>query len=295
MSVIKQIIKLFLSNILRLIVFYKISFFLQKKIFKNKFIRVVNYHCTNANTINNFKLHVEYFKNNYINVDEKSLKLFFEENYWPHKKPGLIICFDDGLNCNIKNCLEILDKNYLKAWFMLPIGLLQHNEEDQNTFILKNLIDCYCKLEDVDYRRSIPLKKISELIMKGHTISSHTINHVRMSEKLDKNKIKKELLDSKDMIESYTDNKINSFTWVGAEEENYNIEAIKLINKSDYQFSFTSDAGFILSNSNPKCIGRINIESTFSLNLCLFQLSGLVDLFYYLRRSRILKKFKLAE
>ena len=96
------------------------------------------------------------------------------------------------------------------------------------------------------------------------------------------------------LTHSFIEKTINSFAWVGGEEEYFNPDAIRIVNNSNYTFSFIGDGGLLSYYSNHKSIGRMCIDSAFNLNLCKFYLSGIMDLFYMFRRSRIQNKIKIS-
>ncbi len=289
---IKYWTKLLISNLLGIINFYGLSLYFQKIFYKNKFIRAVNYHCTSEKYNKNFELHMEYYSKNFVSVNEDMLIDFLECGVWKYDKPGLMIFFDDGLNCNLINALPVLEKYSFVAWFMLPIGFLLEKKNNQKKFAHEHSINCFCEDKPNKDGIAIPIEKIRILNKKGHIIGSHTINHVRMSKNIDRKIMNTELFESKSILEKYTAGPVKSFCWVGGEEENYNENAIKAINRSDYHISFANDAGFIRNKSNCKPFNRINIESHYNLNMCKFYLSGLIDLLYYFKRTRIQDKFE---
>ena len=88
---------------------------------------------------------------------------------------------------------------------------------------------------------------------------------------------------------SAVNTEIKHFVWVGGEEKNYNPKAASEIEASTYEYAFTTNAGRISEVTNPFQLGRINVESTFPLNLVRRQLSGLVDLQYARKRKRVNK------
>ncbi len=286
----KYLIKLFVSNLLEIIKFYDFSLYIQKLILRNKFIRVLNYHCTPEEFNNNFRMHMEYFSKNYVPVNEDSLLKFLNNSHWPYKKPGLIICFDDGLSCNMNNALSILEEKKFNAWFMIPIGFCVSDINKQKEYMKKNNIHCSCKKNGIEECMALSTSNLKDIEARGHVLGSHTINHIRMSKNIGLSMINKEMIESKQIIEKYITKKIRSFCWVGGEEENYNPKAVKVINRSNYIFSFTNDAGWIKTTTNPKNISRINIESSYSLMLCKFYMSGFIDFFYYFKRKRLKRK-----
>jgi hypothetical protein len=88
--------------------------------------------------------------------------------------------------------------------------------------------------------------------------------------------------------------KINSFAWVGGEEIHYTKAANEIIYKN-YDFVFTTLVKAKYSNVNLKNIPRTNIESSFSKELFLFQISGILDLIYIFKRTRVNKLLNIKK
>ena len=65
-----------------------------------------------------------------------------------------------------------------------------------------------------------------------------------------------------------------------------------MIQKANYIYSFNSNGGFIFNNTDAYCLGRINLETFYRMDLVRFQLSGIIDMLYYYKRLQINKIIK---
>tara|TARA_B100000767_G_scaffold77782_1_gene74459 strand:+ start:12226 stop:13095 length:870 start_codon:yes stop_codon:yes gene_type:complete len=258
----------------------------------NNYIRSVNYHCTPPVFKAQFEQHLKYFHDHYSNVTEDELTKFLNGEVWNKSKPGLIISFDDGFRSNYDFAAPLLEKYGFTGWFMVPTGFIQVDEKHQKAYAIEHSMRC-----KTDYKERIAMSwvELRDLLFRGHQVCAHTHEHVRMPTSQNPDSVDFEVRESKKILEQRLGVPIFSFAWVGGEEENYSVYASDAIRDAGYSLSFNSNAGIILNRTNAFSLGRINIESEYSLETVRFQLSGFMDLFYQLKRSRInkiLSKFR---
>ena len=275
-----------LIHLSKLINLPEIGFKLYKLFFGNNYLRSVNYHCTPSVFTAQFEQHLKFFYDHYSNVTQQELSNFLGGAKWNKKKPGLIISFDDGLRSNYDYAAPLLEKFGFTGWFVIPPGFIQSEKKHQKAYAVENNIRCRTYYNE---RIAMSWQEIRDLTRRGHHISSHTYGHVRLPRSVNPDKIDFEIRQSKKILEQYLDIPISSFGWVGGEEENFCTYASDAIRDAGYSFSFNSNAGIILNRTDAFSLGRINIESEYSLEAVKFQLSGFMDLFYQLKRARINK------
>ena len=265
-----------------------LSWVTQKILFGGKYIRVINYHCTSESSLPQLEEQLKFYKKHFVNVDQIALSQFFSIGKWRFNKPGLIITFDDGLRCNYNFAISLLEKYGFTGWFMVPVGFVNIESNKQERYKQKNRINCDCHYgNDISSRFALNWDELKDLQKRGHTIGCHTMNHTRLREGLSNQTQLEEIYEAKVMLEKHLGSDILSFAWAGGEEESYSKSPARLIKESAYSYSFTTNAGFIRCNTNPLSIGRINIESTNSLDIVKFQLSGFMDLWMYRKRQRV--------
>ena len=98
-----------------------------------------------------------------------------------------------------------------------------------------------------------------------------------------------ELIDSKIELEKIVGKKINTFCWVGGELNHYTEKAYNKIIEAGYNFSFTTNSKLINKNSDKYNLNRTNIETSYPMYLVLFQLSGLMDFLYVIKRIKLIE------
>jgi len=62
-----------------------------------------------------------------------------------------------------------------------------------------------------------------------------------------------------------------------------------MIQVSDYKFGFMTNTSLIFKDTSPFLLDRTNLESNWPLHLVKFQLCGVIDLLYRLKRKRVHK------
>lgn len=259
-----------LTNILGL---NKITTQMYKLSYGENYIRAINYHSTPENYMGQFEEQIKFFSENYVSVSKKDLELFLSGK-WNKDKPGLIISFDDGLESNYKYAKQILDKYDFKGWFFIPAGLIEKGNcraED----LTGNIAEKYMNWEQV------------KDLYKNHVIGSHTLSHKRLNSGLSESMLKKEIYDSKLLLEKKVEGEIDIFCWVGGEIGAYSKEASEIIKKSGYKFSFLTNHYPITMENNPLLLERTNVEADWPLDLVKLYMSPLMDLKYRKKRKYI--------
>lgn len=185
----------------------------------------------------NFRVQMKYLKdNNYTTLTIDELYSYMQTGRLLPKKP-IVITFDDGYKDNYTNAYPILKEFGLKA----------------TVFIITSTIDV-----EKDFLTSNEIK-----IMDSNNIriESHTVAH----EKLDKTSYKdsiKTLTTSKVKLEKILNRKIN---YIAYPYGVYNENTIKAVKESGYKLAFSTEFGFIDKNNNIYSLGRIFVNSNFTL------------------------------
>lgn len=243
-----------------------ISFNLLNLLLKNKYIRVINYHNVQSSNILNFKRQLEYYHRHYYSVSLYEFESFLFDLDWPHKRPGIIVTFDDGDKSHIKIVAPILDKYGFQGWFFVPVALLGQPGYLSNS----------------DLR----------LMDKNHNIGSHTNMHLRLKKDTPAPILNFEIFTSKLILEDILGHEVKSFCWVGGELGSYSKNAYECIKKTGYKYAFMTNSYPVRFNTDHYILQRTNIEASWPLGLVKLQLSGLIDLFYTPKRlyiNRIIK------
>jgi len=260
-------------------------------VFKNNYIRVINYHDTPEKNLKNFEKQLRYFSREFTSVTFLDLLKFFEDKKWHKNKPGLIISFDDGLRTNYDYAYPLLEKYDFCGWFFIPTDFVSTKQEKQKSFMKENDIILRCWYPDGRYAMNWnEIKEISE----RHIIGCHTSTHHRMSDDDTHEILEREIVTAKKKIEIEIGKEIKCFCWVGGEIESYSKKAFDTIAEAGYVFSFMSNKYPVLPECEPLKIQRTNIESDFPIYLLKFKLSGILDCLSIKERRQIDTKVQLG-
>lgn len=265
--------KVIFTNFIERIKIFDFIIWFQRKLFKECYVRVINYHDTPKKFEYNFEQQLIFYKRNFCSVNLNDLEDLINGK-WEKEKPGLIISFDDGLESNYLSAALLLEKYGFMGWFFIPVGLIgtgkckdSHHTGDKNCNYMS-------------------WNEIAEL-NKNHIIGCHTLTHCRLFSSLSEEKIKQEIINSKEILENKLNSKNDIFCWVGGEEETYTAKAAKYIREAGYRYSFMSNNKIILPGVNRFQLQRTNIEVDWPLSLVKFYLSGIMDIAYAGKRNRV--------
>lgn len=264
---------LYLANIFNYFRISKISFFLTK-LFTRKHIRIINYHKTPLEHKENFEAQLRHLLKQYHPVNLSDLIEFLENGTYKYKKPGIIFTFDDGFKSNY-NILSLLEKYEIKGFFFISPNLVGLEEKEGSLF---------CKEKYMEWNE---IREVS----KKHIVGSHTLNHVRMRSNLSKSSMKKEIIESKKILEKELGKNIEIFCWVGGEVDTYSPIAEEIIRKN-YKYIFRINCRPITKKTSPFLLERTNIEINWPNYLIDFYLSGFVDIVYLLKRRKLAKNYE---
>lgn len=238
------------------------------------FIRAVNYHDIKSNETDNFRRQLEWYRENFENVDEPRLRSFLAGKAWPHEKPGLIISFDDGMRSHFEIAAPMLEEFGFTGWFFVPAGwIAERIPNDQGV------------AEVVGDQKTLDLQALRSLAAR-HVIGSHTETHRRFFADVGEAELDYEISGSRSSFQDMLGKDVNIFCWVGGEEESYSRQASNLIRKH-YDLGFMTNSAVVRPGTDPMQIQRTNIEAKDPLPLVRFQLSGFLDLYYYGKRRRV--------
>ena len=267
--------KVIFTNFIERIKILDLTLWFQRKLFRKCYIRVINYHDTPKKFGYNFEQQLIFYKRNFCPVDLKDLENLIGAK-WKKEKPGLIISFDDGLESNYAIAAPLLEKYGFTGWFFIPVGLI-------GTGKCKDFHHTGNK--DCSYMSWREITKLN----KNHIIGCHTLTHCRLFSSLSEEKLKQEIINSKEILENKLNSKNDIFCWVGGEEETYTTKAAKYIREAGYRYSFMSNNKIILPGVNRFQLQRTNIEVDWPLSLVKFYLSGIMDIIYTGKRNRVNK------
>lgn len=273
--------KKYLASLCRIFFVYEIYNYILKIITGGNYIRVVNYH--GVSDTSRFTEHLKFYARHYESVSLSELKQFLSNGHWTKSKPGLIISFDDGLLSNYSIAKPLLEEFGFEGWFFVPTDFISCAPDVQKKFAKENSIQ-FSKCPEE--RIAMSWDELKEMD-KSHVVGSHTRTHKRLSANLSDSELQEEIIESKKILEEKLGHEVESFCWVGGEEDSYSRSASELISKAGYKVSFMTNSKIVSRHTHPLQIQRSNVEGPWDISIVKFQLSGIMDFLYRKKRTRV--------
>ncbi len=242
------------------------------------FIRAINYHSTPAVHVESLNLQLQFFMKHFRIIGFQDLKSFLRGELHL-KRPGLIICFDDGYRSNYTVVRPLLNSYQIEAFFFV---IAEEAEKASN-----QEAETSAKIS----RKYMNWREINDLKNDGHIIGSHTLSHKDIG-KIEGASLSREVVLSKLKIENAIGQEISCFCYPFGTRTSYSAESIHML-KENYSYIFHSCPGIIRPGDSSLSLGRNNIEADWDLALVRAVLSGIFDIKHVYRcmvYRRYLKK-----
>lgn len=248
------------------------------------FIRAINYHDVPSHESAHFESQLRYYREHFSPVSLEDL-LAFQNGIWTADKPGLILSFDDGFRTSYETAAPLLDAYGFTGWFFIAPGLLDIPIQQQRARARDAAL---VPRQDTrnDERVFLTWDQVKELD-KRHVVGCHTLTHRRLKPGLSAQTLHQEIVHSKEILEHQLGHEMPVFAWVGGEEASYSHQAARVIEEAGFRVAFLTNNSLIKPGQDLLSLDRTNVESSFSLPLVRFQLSGVIDLLYSRKRSRV--------
>jgi peptidoglycan/xylan/chitin deacetylase (PgdA/CDA1 family) len=247
------------------------------------YIRAVNYHGTPESSAAQFERHLQFYQRHFHPVNEADLRDLLK-GAWTKPKPGLIISFDDGLESNYRVAAPLVEEYGFTGWFFIPTELLGQEPTES---------DLVARGHDIVIAQGDPGSlmgwgQVRELA-QHHAVGSHTATHCRLESDVPADRLREEIVRSKERLERELGRECSSFCWVGGEEFSYSREGAEVIASAGYEFGFMTNLAPIRPGANALQLQRTNIEANWTLDMVEFYLSGLMDATYSGKRRRVIE------
>lgn len=248
------------------------------------YIRAVNYHDVPPSLAGAFEAQLREYQAHFepVGPDELSALL---GGHWPHRRPGILLTFDDGLRSHADVVAPLLERHGFPGWFMVPTDFVASAPADQGKFALEHQIQVDRSAWS-DGRVAMSWEDVRRLDAM-HVIACHTRSHRRLSASLSEQELEIEIVDAKRRLERELGHPVETFAWVGGEEESYSASAARAIRNAGFTRCFMTNNAPIRPDTRPLQLQRSNVEASFPPALVRFTLSGFYDVMYLLKRHRV--------
>jgi peptidoglycan/xylan/chitin deacetylase (PgdA/CDA1 family) len=255
----------------------------QRLFLRKGHIRAVYYHETVHRHLPRFEEHLRFYRRRYDGVSIEDFHRFFASGCWDKNRPGLIISFDDGLRSNFQTA-PLLEAYGFTGWYMVPPAFVDTPPAEQAEFARSHQINLRQQYEDG--RVAMSWDELRTLA-QSHVVCCHTGTHMRMRADLSRQVLHREIVESKGLLEKRLGRPVDTFCWVGGEEDTYTSQAAQLIRQAGYRYAFMTNNCPITPRTHPLQLQRTYVHPTWPLDVVAFQVCGAMDLLYARKRRRV--------
>jgi peptidoglycan/xylan/chitin deacetylase (PgdA/CDA1 family) len=223
-------------------------------------ILVMNYHDVPKSEEDNFRRQLEWVSSEFDIIDFAEFDRRFScsgYNAEDSTRPGVLLTFDDGLVSHLEVVAPLLEDKGLRGVFFVVPG--------------------FCEKKGY-----LSVDGIKELGKRGNTLGCHTMNHASL-EKTPENQLKKEIIDSGEVLGDWIGADVEAFAWTFAWNR-IDYRAWEMI-RGKYRYCFTPCPGVVRpSETKPWSIWRTNVEAYYHKDQYKLMYSGIPELIWNRKR-----------
>jgi len=203
-------------------------------------------------------------------------------------KPGLLLCFDDGVRTNFEVAAPLLEEFGFAGLFFLPVGFLDCPVTEQAAWAREHSVSADPKDDAAPDGRLAMTWEEARSLMGRHDIGAHTRTHCRMWPAVTADQMRDEIVTAKADLEARIGRAVESYCWVGGEVAAHSPPAPALVREAGFKYAFSTASLPIHKGSFPLALQRTQLEPFFPLPRVNLACSGLIDLYFTTRRKMII-------
>jgi glycosyltransferase involved in cell wall biosynthesis/peptidoglycan/xylan/chitin deacetylase (PgdA/CDA1 family) len=234
---------------------------------KPKGNRVLVYHLVLNEDRRLFEDHIRFLKDNFV-VTSVSEVLRTASEAKDKNEYCAAITFDDGFRILMTDCLEVLEKNGVKASFYIPTSFVELSCDPERA----------AKFSLRSHYYNLPLEPMRPedlklLVDHGHEVGSHGREHISLN-MFSHQAAELELKKSKTLISKWTDKEPEGFAYPYGYVQSSVGQPAEWVQAAGYKYAVTLKRGIVQRSSNPFLLPRDHAEGCWSVrDLSFFLLS----------------------
>jgi peptidoglycan/xylan/chitin deacetylase (PgdA/CDA1 family) len=210
----------------------------RENLLRGQYIRAINYHNTHFADKGKLERELQYYQQNFSPVSKEDLEEFFVTKEWKKEKPGLIISMFEAYRNNYDVALPLLEKYGFTGWYHIITDFVDTPVPLQKEFAQNHSIDIDQFDEySHDGRYAMTWAEVQD-VAKNHVICSHTRSHYRILLDTPEEVMKREIVESKTILEEKLQQEVDIFCWLGGAQFNHNPVAADIIKNAGYRYLF---------------------------------------------------------
>ena len=219
-------------------------------------LKILIYHDIPSNDFDKFEAQIKCIARDYdfIRPDDLQDILTGQMKYTGTR---VLLTFDDGFKSNALLAEKVLDPLGIKAIFFIPPGFINaKNRNERSTFIARNIYNNLLTPEEIpDDMAPMSWQDLARLLDQGHTIGAHTINHRRLTEIESESELKREIIESGDVLQKNLGVDIDHFSYPFGNINSIDPKAMEII-RERYRYCYSGIRGMNCIHTNTYAILR---------------------------------------
>lgn len=219
-------------------------------------LKVLVYHDIPSTDRDAFQAHVQYIQTHYGFITPDDLKNVIGGTL-RYTGTKALLTFDDGFHSNAIVAEQILNPLGIKALFFIPPGFIDaRNREEQRTFIATNIFRGGLGPGQIpDAMAAMRWEDVKDLLDHGHSIGAHTINHRRLTEIGSEGELRREIIESGEILQRRLGIAIDHFAYPFGGIHSIDRRA-KAIIKERYAYCHSGIRGVNVAGTDPHALLR---------------------------------------
>jgi peptidoglycan/xylan/chitin deacetylase (PgdA/CDA1 family) len=247
-------------------------------------VLAVNYHATPERLAARLAEHFAFYEERFECLGEEDV-LAFLRGARPLRRPGIVVCFDDGLRNQALVAAPLLEAAGLRGWFMVPGAFLDACEADQPAFFRRH-IDPRAGSEPDAGLRAMTWLEARGLVARGHAIGCHTWSHTPLGPELSASVVEDEVIGGRLRLEERLGAPARTFCWPRGRVVDHSPSAQRVIARA-YELAFTGMSRAVRPGDSPHRLYRFHVDASLSLPAVRFQISRFNEAWFWPRRRRV--------
>lgn len=251
-------------------------------------VKVLMYHDILASRLEQFNNHIKTLYNSYPFLSPKQFHSFIKGDY---RIEGLhlLITFDDGFLSSKVAAMEVLEPLKIKSIFFVAANFIGLSDELKWRHFVSQKIYDGKKPENEIGQEYTPMNWEDLIWLKeyGHSIGSHTLNHVRLSKLLTVDALISEIIESGNTLAKRLDVTIEDFAYPFGDIGSISAEALAVIQQR-YKYCFSGIRGLNRPSTHTMSILRDVISLDDPLDYLILQVENGLS-FWYREQAQVLR------
>ena len=250
------------------------------------YIRVFNYHDIPPHEFDNFKVQVEYLCSKFRCAHPSEISSLVQGENLEKSEPAFLLTFDDGFESHGTYVADYLTTMGITAIFFVPGAAPDVVPSKQEVWALEHVV-LKARQSAAIQGRVFASWNTWQKKVKNHIIASHTHDHVRFTDAVNKAEVIKQVTNSFESLQKELGSCCKRFCWVGGELDSYSEEGVSGLAEAGAIECYTTCSRVITSGVDSRRIERTNLESSYSMARVSLAISGLVDIRYVMKRKKL--------